>query len=1393
MTQSVRFWLVCAACCTGLAAAMATQASAQAIKPLVRWSFWVSAERMDEFAPVFDDEIAPLLAAHGFVDGQPDTRVIPDSIFSRVYEVPSRAIYEQRRDSLQAAPEWQTLMQTLGDRFERTDEDGRLQRMVAPYRDPAGKPTPTYAPPGRVVPVGPGRGHWTTYGEPDGLPSLDLQYLSEDRDGHIWICTFGSGLSRWDGEGFTTFTPDDGIAGLDPRHIMQTRDGDLWISFWSGGLSRFDGERFESYDLRSLLGLQGDVHTEITYEDSKGRIWIAARKQGLLMFDGERFHRYTEQDGLTSDQVMWWKSILEDKDGRLWVGTDRGISRWDGRGKVHFETIGPPVSAWHFLQDQEGTVWATGRAHVVRFDDDDWELLTREGGPILFNESSWMQDMIVDRQGTLWILTDSDGMYSWDGETWTHTGPEEGFDNKWHILRILEDAEGIFWFTGRDGVRRWDGRQMTHYTTSDGLDNSNIRSALIDRSGDLWLGTTGNLSRFSPSRFVTFTEEHGISFDSGNGAIRDSKGNLWFVSTEGITRYDGETFSTWMKEDGVDVNQGSKAYEDVDGAIWVTGRHLYRLHEDSLTTYTQDHGLPSGFTSTTYRDSSGVLWIGLWGLSRFDGSTFEHFTAQDGLLYDNVDQIIDHDGVWWLRQSVRPTAYAEGRFYVPEANELLEGRVIRRHHLDFDGNLWLGSNSHGVFRWDGSQMAHITTADGLAHDAVRGISQTADGHMWFGTDGGVVSRYDGQVFQTVSREDGLNGQSIRDIDQAVNGDVWFTTYGGVTRYRQPPPSAPEMFVDAVVAGRRHLDPHHVRIASSTDLVQIEFHGRSLTTRPDGLVYRFRLRGHDNTWRQTRDRKVEYSDLGIGDYAFEIQAVDRDLVYSDTITVELDVYFQPTLASVGIDSLHVQELFASSYRDYETRPFGAVWVANHDADTMQVDLSFQLLDWMRRPFRQQLRLAPGETRRADITAKLEETILSLNEADTSPARIDLSFAAGGDTVAVRRSVDVVVHEQGAVRWMDGAAPAAAFITPTDQGIADFAGEGLRHFADEVEVFGRPGNYLSKAMVLFEALHQHGIRYLEDASQPYATRREGSVIDHIQYPAQTLRSRTGDCDDLTVLYASLLESAGVSTALVDFPEHVFLLVDTGLLRWEAYRLPLEDRLTVVYGDRLWIPVEITRIDGSFHQAWRAGAHEMAKLSAVKQRQRITLTADAWARYTPAAPTQVVTPSPDPSAYASAVSVGHRSLQSLIDAQVDERYLLPLRDNPSNDELRTRLLKVYVGLAAYDKAIEAALDFLIDERGDGAATNNHLGIAYFLKGETQQATLHFKQAVAARPDDEGLQRNLKHALWTLGRIDRPAQDEMAAVASVSESQSDGLETSAEGFYWLSTAVERDAAKPE
>ena len=312
-------------------------AEAVPVRPptLVRWSFWVPPQRMAEFAPVFDADIAPLLEKHGLTDPQPDTRVMPDSLFNRVYAVPSRQAFEAMRDSTYADPAFLELMRSLGERVDRTGDDGRLQSMVALYSDPAGPGKKRYAPPGRDVPVGMGRGHWTTYRVPDGLPGLDIQHLFEDQAGNIWVSTFGSGVSRWDGERFPTFTPDNGLAGLQPRYALQDRAGNIWFAVVDGGISRFDGESMISF------GPEDGVPKGISFimEDRRGHLWMPTPK-GLVRYDGEVFHAY---DGVQGLDWLWKTTIHEDRDGRLWLATSEGVKRWDGHEPVRFEPVGPPM------------------------------------------------------------------------------------------------------------------------------------------------------------------------------------------------------------------------------------------------------------------------------------------------------------------------------------------------------------------------------------------------------------------------------------------------------------------------------------------------------------------------------------------------------------------------------------------------------------------------------------------------------------------------------------------------------------------------------------------------------------------------------------------------------------------------------------------------------------------------------------------------------------------------------------------------------------------------------------------------------------------------------------------------------------------------------------------
>lgn len=108
-------------------------------------------------------------------------------------------------------------------------------------------------------------------------------------------------------------------------------------------------------------------------------------------------------------------------------------------------------------------------------------------------------------------------------------------------------------------------------------------------------------------------------------------------------------------------------------------------------------------------DLQGTFWIGTngGGVSKFDGTHWETYTAANGLASDTIHGIL----------------------------------------IDELNNKWFTTS--GGIKYDGTNWVNYTTADGLANNNVYGISKS-NGKMWFGTMGG-VSKFDGTSWTTISK------------------------------------------------------------------------------------------------------------------------------------------------------------------------------------------------------------------------------------------------------------------------------------------------------------------------------------------------------------------------------------------------------------------------------------------------------------------------------------------------------------------------------------------------------------------------------------------------------------------------------------------------------------------
>jgi ligand-binding sensor domain-containing protein len=298
----------------------------------------------------------------------------------------------------------------------------------------------------------------------------------------------------------------------------------------------------------------------------------------------------------------------------------------------------------------------------------------------------------------------------------------------------LQTKDGNLWFCSNgEGVYRYDGKTFTHFTVKDGLDNDIVYSILEDRQGNIWFGTKTGLNRYDGKTFtkISIMLNYGASFDSNhsqshnpsieNGVwcmMQDKSGTIWFGTDDGVFCYKGSYFTRFLDNSNVSNNDSLKLkaifsiLEDKTGNIWFaacTSEGVSRFDGKSLTLM-----IPYNIIRRTDRiieDRKGNLWFAsvFTGVGRYDGKTFTKNVFNEKANF--------------------------GPFTVLE---------------DKSGNIWF-TTQEGLSCYDGKTVRLFTEKDGVPQkDRIVPVLEDKSGNLWFsGMDMGLYC-YDGKIFTKFS-------------------------------------------------------------------------------------------------------------------------------------------------------------------------------------------------------------------------------------------------------------------------------------------------------------------------------------------------------------------------------------------------------------------------------------------------------------------------------------------------------------------------------------------------------------------------------------------------------------------------------------------------------------------
>ena len=277
-------------------------------------------------------------------------------------------------------------------------------------------------------------------------------------------------------------------------------------------------------------------------------------------------------------------------------------------------------------------------------------------------------------------------------------------------------------------------------------------------------------------------------------------------------------------------------------------------------------------------------------------------------------------------------------------------------------------------------------------------------------------------------------------------------------------------------------------------------------------------------------------------------------------------------TVEIIRLDMEEVFASQYLRFNHYPLGFITLKNtSDKVIDEFIVEIYAKEFMDNPRTSSpsKNIQPQDKFEIQLFGGFNQKVLNLVEDQTINLRIKFLFKSGDKKFKQVLERPVNLFQKNAFIW-DQPARLGAFITSKEETVKSFARDSIR--GSLLPLLDNLEPSLLYAFQLFIALQEYGIRYIPDPQTPFREFYQNKKkTDYIQFPHEVLKHKSGDCDDLSVLMASLLENVGVKTAFAVTENHIFILFDTEIPLWQKDNLLLPQEWLFPHKGTFWLPLE------------------------------------------------------------------------------------------------------------------------------------------------------------------------------------------------------------------------------
>ena len=323
---------------------------------------------------------------------------------------------------------------------------------------------------------------WRSYAHhAGGLSANRIQAFLFDREGSLWVGSFGTGAFRSVGFGdWEHWTADDGLPSDTVWSMTRLPDGQFWVATDNG-----------SAPLGSkLMGVAGGNY--MVAASHAGRLWIAPFGKPLVRLDRAR----GVMERFPSIGVV--RAATVDRDDRLWLGTRTAlyeVADADAPASSTRIEVALPHEMWQVTADASGVVWLVSHNGIFRRNAAGrFDLI----GPADLLKAAPI-DLAFAPNGDLWIATDCNGVLRARLVAGrlemlpSIAAPVIGSNN---IVFVHRDSRGWMWLGTDHGIDMFDGRSWRRFDSSTGPISNDMDSSGVfdDVDGSIWFGTSHGLS-----------------------------------------------------------------------------------------------------------------------------------------------------------------------------------------------------------------------------------------------------------------------------------------------------------------------------------------------------------------------------------------------------------------------------------------------------------------------------------------------------------------------------------------------------------------------------------------------------------------------------------------------------------------------------------------------------------------------------------------------------------------------------------------------------------------------------------------------------------------------------------------------------------------------------------